>query len=962
MSDEPADGLSFSPPAADDGQPALPGFGDLFSLDPLAGPEGSSVEQGDHDGSAVVDQFQFDGFGFDVYQPAPHPAAEHPPLPHPGLGGGIAISQASPRAPHRFKDVRIQLQAPELTTRGGRMLVNLMVENGSEVEFDRAWCRTSTLEYRGQWLSAEGSYAKNQKTGLVEMRLDRVTPGFPRSPAASAILLSEILLPVMLTWAVDADTMVERRTYWGNKISEFVFSQPPGALERLLSDISPCLDTLATTDEQKAGLARAWFDAAGPSRLDVVLKDAGFNEDERKRIIQRWREKSYEVLRQNPYAIVSMGFTVDRAESLVEPLASSPDRGMKLVAHLRDALNRLQGETGSTAISLEIMLSGLMAAEAVSVPDVKEVVDLVHAARRDLDVAVVAADRRNYCGVGRNIMAEVRFARYIAGRLNEARQNRARDPQSYRQKYDRALKYAQAALAAMMPGKPVDQTQAEAVALSAIEPVSVLTGGPGTGKSTVSKALVEVLEKMAAERPASERGKIVLMSPTGQAAIRLAKMSGRESATMHRALGIIPSDLDPGDFEVREHFSPNDIFVVDEASMVDSQIAEALIRAAPTRPGPGFRIILIGDDSQLDPVGPGRPFADILAACNGNTARVPFTRLTKVHRQDDKGGIAIGAARVRQREAPVIRQAAGIASVPDGAVGLLPAQANQVTRVIRREFAAMQERGEDPANTAVVLTPMRKGPGGVYELNAALSNVLNPNGEPIMSEDRWKGDGPIPRVGDRIVMGSRVVQRTRGTDHGTEIVNSATGRILEKLEKGRIAVEFDGLGRIELDAMHQKALMIGYAITIHKSQGSQYPNVFMPVLLNQSSMLENRLLYTGWTRAMNRLLLVGDMNAINLAISSDKSKLRRTVLGKLLEECLMPDPVAMPLIVQEQASPDDLDLFTQSYFHAQGGTEDDLGLRDGIHETGHAGAPPASPHPEVQPMFENMNFINSPTP
>lgn len=94
MSDEPADGLSFSPPAADDGQPALPGFGDLFSLDPLAGPEGSSVEQGDHDGSAVVDQFQFDGFGFDVYQPAPHPAAEHPPLPHPGLGGGIAISQA----------------------------------------------------------------------------------------------------------------------------------------------------------------------------------------------------------------------------------------------------------------------------------------------------------------------------------------------------------------------------------------------------------------------------------------------------------------------------------------------------------------------------------------------------------------------------------------------------------------------------------------------------------------------------------------------------------------------------------------------------------------------------------------------------------------------------------------------------------------------------------------------------
>lgn len=961
------DGLpSSGPPVADDGQPALPGFGNLFSLETLAGVDGQPAEpsqfnEGAQDGS----QFEFGGFGFDAYQPAPGliPSAE--PKPGSATTPSDAVPPSDIRRVRRFNNLRIMIQGTEITTRGGRMLVNIMVENGDSVEFDQAWCRAALMQHRGRWVSATGAFTKNSKTGHIEIRLEQVDPAFPQHRKGSVMALSNVLLPVLMQWPMDGYSMPGRQAVWTERIAALIDGEPPGALDRLVADFSPCLDRLADTPQQKAELAQAWFEAVGPIRLNQVLKEAGFKDDESRRIVQRWREKSYSVLKENPYAIVSMGFEVARAESLVAPLNARPVRGLKLVAHLRDALNKIQSATGSTALSLEVLLSELVAAESLTLPDINEIIDVVRASRGDMDVAVVAAERRNFCGIGRNVFAEVRFGQFIARQLNAARRQRSIAPTVFRDQYDQALQLARAALQAMMPGKPVDQVQAEAVALSAIEPISILTGGPGTGKSTVSRALVDVLERLAAARPEAARGKVVLISPTGKAAIRLGEMAGREATTMHRALGITPGGYDPAAFEVQRTFGPNDMVVVDEASMMDSQMADALIRAAPAHPGPGFRIVLIGDDAQLDPVGPGRPFADMLAACNGGASRVPFTRLAKVHRQNDAGGIALGAAKVRMRESPMIRPAEGIATVADGSVGMLAAQPQDVTRLIKREFAAMQKRGEDPANTAVVLSPMRKGPGGVYEINAALSDVLNPHGEPIIEAQKWRGDGPVPRVGDRVITGRRVVQRHHGTDNGTEIVNSATGRIVDRQERGRVTVDFDGIGPVTLDSVHLSALMIGYAITIHKSQGSQYPTVFMPVLMSQAAMLENRLLYTGWTRAMNRLLLVGDLNAVHVSITSDKSKLRRTLLGKILEERLVPDPAAIPLPARDLPNPDDLDLFVQSYFSA---SEEDRSSRAAA-----VGIETQAPAVQVEPreqtvesavpaMFENMNFSEFPSP
>lgn len=851
---------------------------------------GEDTEAVDRAAAVSEGQFEFSGldFGHDLVARVTPGASEAP-------GSDNAQPESAPdatpdpdfRRERKFTGQRLVLNDVAYEGRG-RVLYNVTLENGNSVVVDKAWGGESLLQYKGLWVSAAGKWSISRKTGMPELRLYQAEPSFPTFSEASITALQDILVPAMLRWSGEEKSVLSLQTAYRKCIREMVESEAPGFLNRLMADFTPCLEAFGQTDSQKTELAQAWLEATSAIRLRRILTASGFNQPEVDSIVQRWREKTYEVLRNNPYAIVSMGFSVDKAERLVKTFKAEPARGTRMIAHMRNALNKIEGATGSTAIRLDALLSEILVLEPLDLLDIQTIISAMKATKDDLDVTVKTAGGMSYCGIGKNLNAESAIASWVSSTLNRTRAERRNSPDAYQRQYQRAIQLAASALRSIMPRVSLDPIQVEAVARSAVEPVSILTGGPGTGKSTVSKALVMVLEQMA--REASHNGAIHLGSPTGKAAVRLTEMSGQKANTMHAMLGLVPDHSPTGFMKFGKHFGANDMVLIDESSMMDSMLMHALVQSCPQAAGPGFRLVFIGDDAQLDPVGAGRPLADMLGACAGSTSRIPVTRLINVHRQAENGGIALGASLVRRKKIPEIPKVASLEDITPGNTGRLLVKSSEAGTIIRREYEAMMERGEDPGENAVVLSPMRKGPGGVYEANQILSNLLNADGRPIMSQDRWRGDGPIPRVGDRFITGKRIVQQVDGK--ASEIVNSATGKIVSMLDGG-ISVVVDGEDRPRtLDPAEMQNLMVGYAITIHKSQGSQYKNVIMPVFMEHETMLDNQLFYTGWTRAIDRLLLVGDQAAIEHSITTDKGRMRKTTLRVLLEDTLSSDPTA----------------------------------------------------------------------
>lgn len=802
------------------------------------------------------------------------------------------------RRERKFSKIKMML-GTVLYEKNGRCLIQVTIENGNSIFQDKAWVPAKVMQYANSWVSASGKWSISKKNAELELSVYSAEPGFPHFMAGSIAAMESIFLPVMIGWSNGGSILA-----WQNeckaKIAQFIASQGDDCLTRLMKDFSPCLNIFGETATQKEGIAKAWVNATNAIHLRKILTDSGFSGHDIESIIDRWRENTYEVLSRNPYAIVSMGFSLDKAEKLVKTMKSEPRRGVKLVAHMRNALNKITEKTGSTAIRLEALLSEILAFEPMDIIDIQNIVTVMKATKGELDVSVRNVKGTSYCGIGYIMAEEINFATWVASHLNDIRKERKSLTKEYEALYRRAVILAAKALKSMMGDLPLDPAQVAAVALSAIEPISILTGGPGTGKSTVSKALVMVLEQLA--RDAQSDLTIHLASPTGKAAVRLAEMAGRPAKTINSLLRMLPdSSAASGYSSASNIFSANDAILIDEASMMDVNHAAALMQACPEKFGPRFRLVFIGDDAQLDPVGPGRPLADMLAACHGGVARIPVSRLTKVHRQAENGGIALGAAIVRRREMPDVPQVKTMSDISAGNVGIMATKSSEISAVIAHEYRSMLSAGEDPMQDALVLCPMRRGPGGVHECNRVIANVLNGKGAPILPSDQWTGDGPVPRVGDRIITRRPITHSVNGAS--ANIVNSATGKIIEKTGNA-LSVLFDGETTPKLIPHTEwDSLMMGYAITIHKSQGSQCKNVIMTAVVEHEAMLDNQLFYTGWTRAIDKLMVLGDLEAIEMSIKTNRSLMRRTIMRDVLEANLIDDPIAVSISVAEAPQP-----------------------------------------------------------
>ncbi len=393
-------------------------------------------------------------------------------------------------------------------------------------------------------------------------------------------------------------------------------------------------------------------------------------------------------------------------------------------------------------------------------------------------------------------------------------------------------------------GVEYDEVQAEAIREAVSSKVMVLTGGPGTGKTTTTQGIIAALKAMGL--------RILLAAPTGRAAKRMSEATGMEAKTIHRLL-----EYNPKDGYKRNDDNPleGDALIVDECSMIDLLLMNNLMKAIPA----GMRLVLVGDIDQLPSVGAGNVLRDII-----DSKRIPVIRLTRIFRQAQESRIVMSAHAINKGVFPdtsngkhtdffFIQQ-----EDPEQAV-------DTIVKLVKERLPNAYKR---PTSDIQVLTPMQRGVVGAANLNMALQTVLNP------------GQVSLNRSGYSFRQGDRVMQLRNNYDK--EVFNGDLGYIERvDMEDRTLFVCFDGR-TVEYDVSELDELTLAYATTIHKSQGSEYPIVVMPVLMTHYVMLQRNLIYTGITRAKKICVLVGTKKALSFAIRNLSVLKRNTKLKERL--------------------------------------------------------------------------------
>jgi exodeoxyribonuclease V alpha subunit len=391
--------------------------------------------------------------------------------------------------------------------------------------------------------------------------------------------------------------------------------------------------------------------------------------------------------------------------------------------------------------------------------------------------------------------------------------------------------------------------QEVAIRTALSHPLSILTGGPGTGKTTTLRALIAVIE--------SAGKRYALASPTGRAAKRLSEATGRPASTIHRLLGFSPGE---GFKHNQENPLPADLVVVDEASMLELSLAYSLLKAIQ----PGTHLLLVGDVDQLPSVGAGDVLRDVIAS-----GIAPVTRLNVIFRQAAGSHIITNAHRINQGQMPLL-------SKDSQDFFLFPAETPEEAAVWVQEVVCQRVPGKfglHPVRDIQVLAPMYRGPAGVHALNEALQAALNPAGA-AKAERRLFGQ--LFRQGDKVMQ----VQN----NYDKDVFNGDIGMVVGiDLVDQTLSVDFEGR-RVDYDWSEADQLVLAYAVSVHKAQGSEFPAVVVPLLTSHYLMLQRNLLYTAVTRARKLCVLVGSRKAIGIAVRNNKVAERFTALDWRLEE------------------------------------------------------------------------------
>ena len=396
-------------------------------------------------------------------------------------------------------------------------------------------------------------------------------------------------------------------------------------------------------------------------------------------------------------------------------------------------------------------------------------------------------------------------------------------------------------------GMNLAEEQRQAMVSALAHGVLVLTGGPGTGKTTTVRGILALLE--------AEGLQILLGAPTGRAAKRLSEATGRQASTLHRLLEAAGGREGAPQFgRTSDHPLEADVLIVDEGSMMDISLTSYLLQAVPD----GCRFILVGDVDQLPAVGPGSVLKDII-----RSGAVPVVRLTEVFRQSGESIIIHNAHRINRGLRPDLNTTADFQfrDIPDG-----PQAAAAIVELCARELT---EAGYDAIADIQVLSPMHRHDCGVENLNRLLQEAVNP---PVPGQEGLTTAKFAYRAGDKVMQGRN--------NYNKGVFNGDIG-VIAAIDNGIVFVRYpDGVVTYEKGELDE--LQPAYAMSVHKSQGSEYPVVILPLVASHHIMLQRNLLYTAVTRAKEMVILVGSKAALNTALANDRTKRRYSLLAERL--------------------------------------------------------------------------------
>jgi exodeoxyribonuclease V alpha subunit len=686
----------------------------------------------------------------------------------------------------------------------------------------------------GESLELTGAWVDDQRYGR-QFRAETVTPVQPNSlDGIRRYLASGIVQGI---GEATADKIVK---HFGRDTLD-VLNREPAKL----------MDVPGLKPQLAEKLVQAWQENVGTRQTYIFLQNYGVTPKMAKRIHDHFGTQAIEAVQKNPYTLADEVFGIGflKADQIARNMGLATDAPYRLRAGLNYTLNQLASD-GHTCYPRPLLLKAALELLGLGEPQLRLLEEALEAQLRfgDLETDSLMLD-----GVPTEL---VYLPSYIAAERSVARSLKLMRLTRSKIQKDHAKTDWPKLLAKLSERDHVglSDQQKGAVQAALTEKISVLTGGPGTGKTTTLKMVIAALKE--------KKHKVSLCSPTGRAAKRLAEATGEEAYTIHRLLGYSPD----GGFGTDEDAPlKTEMVVVDEASMLDVQLFAALLRAIP----PEAHLLLVGDIDQLPSVGAGNVLRDVI-----DSGMAHVTRLQTIFRQDEGSHITLIAHQINQGQMPTLQNQSKdvfFFSIEDDLEEAAQLVVDIVTERIPRRF------GPEASAQVQVLAPMYRGPLGVDRLNRDLQKALNPQG--------W--DRPHKKIGERVFLVGDKVMQTRN-NYELDVYNGDIGRIahIDTVENV-FEVVFDGRV-VFYEREHLEDLVLAYCISTHKSQGSEYPIVVMPVVTQHYMMLQRNLLYTAITRAKTAVVLVGDRQrkAVRIAVNNNKVTERYSGLLTRLKEAI----------------------------------------------------------------------------